>query len=416
MTRAAAVLATLAALVVTVGLAAGTAWASVDLGEIAGALRADPVYVDTDAERALSEGEIDDLRSAIRSANTPIYIAIVPASAADLAGGDAAEVASQLADAVGRPGTYGVVVGDRFRAGSTELPAGEAADLAQAALDANGADTAAVLNDFVDRVADAAESSGGSGGSGGSGEGGDDSGSSWVLPAVIAAGAGGAGLLMWRRSRRRQAEAAERARAEAADRELLKAEISVLADDVVRLEPEVEVHPEARSDFDAAVGRYRAAQAAVDYADQPIDLIRVARVVAEARYSMDRARAILEGRDPPAPPDDLQRPGRHGEPAVTLDDDRQPAYVGYPGGFQSGWFGGTGGGLFSGLLLGSLLAGGFGGWGYGGTTIINEGDDGGGGDFGGGDFGGGDFGGGDFGGGDFGGGDFGGGDFGGGAF
>ena len=404
MKRATAILATLAALVVMVGLAAGTASASVDLGEVAGALRGDPVYVDTDAERALSEGEINDLRSAIRGANTPIYIAVLPVSAADLAGGDAAEVAGQLADAVGRPGTYGVVVGDRFRAGSTELPAGEAADLAQAALDANGDDTAAVLNDFVDQVGDAA---GSSGGSGGSGEGGDDgSGSSWVLPAVIAAGAGGAGLLVWRRSRRRRAEAAERARAEEADRQLLKAELSVLADDVVRFEPDVELHPEARSDFDAAVNRYRAAQAAMESADQPLDLVRVARVVAEARYSMDRARAIIEGREPPAPPDELQRLGRHGEPAVTLDEDRQPAYVGYPGGFQSGWFGGTGGGLFSGLLLGSLLAGGFGGWGYGGTTIINEGDDGGGGDFGGGDFGGGDFGGGDFGGGDFGGGDF----------
>jgi hypothetical protein len=400
MKRPAAVLATLAALFVMVGLAAGTASASADLGEVAGALRGDPVYVDTDAERALSEGEIDDLRSAIRSANSPIYIAVLPASAADLAGGDAAEVASQLADAIRRPGTYGVVVGDRFRAGSTALPAGEAAELAQAALDANGDDTAAVLHDFVEWVGDAA------GSSGGSGEGDDDSGSSWVLPAVIAAGAGGAGLLVWRRSRRRRAEAAERARAEAADRQLLKAELSVLADDVVRLEPEVELHPEARSDFDAAVSRYRAAQAAVDYADQPLDLVRVARVVAEARYSMDRARAIIEGREPPVPPDELQRPGRHGEPAVTLDGDRQPAYVGYPGGFQGGWFGGTGGGLFSGLLLGSLLAGGFGGWGYGGTTIINEGDDGGGGDFGGGDFGGGDFGGGDFGGGDFGGGDF----------
>ena len=362
------------------------------------------MYVDTDAERALSEAEINDVRSAIRGANTPIYIAVLPASAADLAGGDAAEVAGQLADAVGRPGTYGVIVGDRFRAGSTELHAGEAADLAQAALDANGDDTAAVLNDFVDQVGDAA---GASGGSGGSSEGGDDgSGSSWVLPAVIAAGAGGAGLLVWRRSRRRRAEAAERARAEEADRQLLKAELSVLADDVVRFEPDVELHPEARSDFDAAVNRYRAAQAAMESADQPLDLVRVARVVAEARYSMDRARAIIEGREPPAPPDELQRPGRHGEPAVTLDEDRQPAYVGYPGGFQGGWFGGTGGGLFSGLLLGSLLAGGFGGWGYGGTTIINEGDDGGGGDFGGGDFGGGDFGGGDFGGGDFGGGDF----------
>ncbi len=192
---------------------------------------------------------------------------------------------------------------------------------------------------------------------------------------------------------------------------MLRAELSVLADDVVRLEPEIELHPEARTDFDAAVSRYRAAQAAMDYADQPVDLVRVERVVAEARYSMDRARAIIEGREPPPPPEELQRPGRHGEPAVTLDDARQPAYVGYPGGFQGGWFGGTGSGLFSGLLLGSLLFGGFGG--YGGTTIINEGGDGGdgGGDFGGGDFGGGDFGGGDFGGGDFGGGDFGGGDF-----
>ena len=115
---------------------------------------------------------------------------------------------------------------------------------------------------------------------------------------------------------------------------------------------------------------------------------------------MDRARAIVEGRQPPAPPEDLQRPGVHGEPAVTLDDDRQPAYVGYPGGFTGGWFGGSSG-LYTGLLLGSLLSGGFGGWGAGGTTIINQSDDGGDGDFGGGDFGGGDFGGGDFGGGDF---------------
>ena len=185
----------------------------------------------------------------------------------------------------------------------------------------------------------------------------------------------------------------------------------MLADDVVRLEPEVLLHPEARLDYDAAVSRYRAAQAAMEYVDEPVDLVRIQRVVAEANYSMDRVRALLEGRPPPSPPKDLQAVGPHGEPALTLDDERRPAYVGYPGDFQGGWFGGTGGGLFSGLLLGSLLAGGFGGWGHGGhTTIINEGtgdgDGGGGGDWGGG--GGGDFGGGDFGGGDFGGGDFGG--------
>jgi hypothetical protein len=386
-----------------VGLPAMAASTSVDLDEVADALRRNPVYVDLDAERALSEDEIEELQSAIRSADTPIYIAVLPSSAADLAGGDPAEVASQLAESVDRPGTLAVIVGNSFRAGSSELPAGEAADLAVAALEANGDDTAAVLDDFVEKVSEASSSATGSDGSS---DGGDDDGggSGWVLPVVLVGGAGAAGLLLWRRSQRRRAEAAERARAEEADRQLLRAEVSVLADDVVRLEPEVLLHPEARNDFDAAVSRYRAAQAALEYTDQPVDLVRVARVVAEARYSMERARAIIQGRPPPEPPEELQRPGAHGEPAVTLDDDRQPAYVGYPGGFAGGWFGGTSG-LFTGLLLGSFLSGGFGGWG-GGTTIINEADDGGGGDFGGGDFGGGDFGGGDFGGGDFGGGDF----------
>ena len=382
-----------ATLLVLLGLP-GAASASVDLDDVASSLRRNPVYVDTDAERALTDDEIDELRSVIRSADTPIYIAVLPASTADLAGGDAAEVASQLADAVDRTGTFGVVVGDSFHAGSSELAAGEAGELAAAAaLQANGDDNAAVLDDFVERVGDAA---GSASGSGESDEGGDDGGSGggWVLPVVLVGGAGAAGLLVWQR-RRRRADEAERVRTEAADRQLLKAEVSVLADDVVRLEPEIQLHPDARSDFDAAVSRYRAAQAALDYTDEPLDMVRVARVVAEARYSMDRARAIVEGRQPPPPPEDLQRPGVHGEPAVTLDADRQPAYVGYPGGFTGGWFGGSSG-LFTGLLLGSLLSGGFGGWGAGGTTIINEADGGGDGDFDGGDFGGGDFSGGDF--------------------
>ena len=399
-----------AALILLVGLPAGVASASVDIDEVADALRSNPVYVDEDAERALSEGEADELRSAIRSAGTPIYIAVLPASAADLAGGDPGEVVGELFSAIDRRGTFGVIVGDSFRAGSSELPAGEAAELAVEALEAEGEDSAAVLDDFVQRVGDAAGSTQDSGDGGDAGD--DGGGSGWVLPLVLAGGAGAAGLLVVRGSRRRRAEAAERARADAADRQLLRAEISVLADDVVRLEPEIQLHPEARSDFDAAVSRYRAAQAALDYTDEPVDLVRVARVVAEARYSMDRVRAIVEGRPPPPPPADLQQPGAHGEPAITLDADHQPAYVGHPGGFAGGgWFGGSSG-LFTGLLLGSFLSGGFGGWG-GGTTIINESGDGGDGDFGGGDFGGGDFGGGDFGGGDFGGGGFGGGDFGG---
>jgi hypothetical protein len=95
-----------ATLLVLLGLP-GAASASVDLDDVASALRRDPVYVEADAERALTDDEIDELRSVIRRADTPIYIAVLPASTADLAGGDAAELASQLADAVDRPGTFG---------------------------------------------------------------------------------------------------------------------------------------------------------------------------------------------------------------------------------------------------------------------------------------------------------------------
>ncbi|MEJ7724953.1 MAG: hypothetical protein WKF64_11660 [Ilumatobacteraceae bacterium] len=384
--------------VVLLGAPAGASTGTVDLAEVADELRNDFVYVDTDAERAMSEDDADDVRSAIRSADTPVYLAVLPASAADAAGGDPGEVASQLAETVARPGTYGVVVGVKFRAGSSVLSSSRAGELAKEAVDATGDDTATVLIDFVERVADEA-SSGSPSASGGDNASEDGGGIGLLLPLLLI-GAAVVGVMMWRRAKQQRAAAEERARAEEADRQMLRAELSVLADDVVRLDTEVQLHPDAQSDFDAAVNRYRAAETAVDYADEPVDLVRVARVVAEAQYLMDRVKAVIAGREPPSPPEELQRTGDHGEPALTLDENRQPVYVGYQGGFQGGWFGGMGGGLISGLLLGSMFTGGFGGWGYGGGFGDGGGGDGGGGgDFGGGDFGGGDFGGGDFGGG-----------------
>ena len=350
--------------------------------------------------------------------------------------GIAETVARDVIDAVGLRGTYAVVVGKSFRAGSNSLPSGVAQDAATTSIDEHRDEgTAAVLLDFVDRIESAAASGSGSQ-SGGSSSGGatpaggasptstsnDSEGGGIGLGTVLLVGAGGGlGVWAWRRGRRAKAEAAERARADEADRQMLRAELSVLADDVLRLEHDVLLHPAAQEDYDAAVHRFRAAEAALGYADEPVDLVRVRRVLDEGTYSMARAKAIAAGRTPPEPPEELRRPGRHGEPAIDLDDQRRPTYVGYGGPFQSGWYGGGmggmgGGGLFSGLLLGSMLGGfgpfGFGG-GWGGTTVINEGDTyvGGDGGFGGGGFGGGDFGGGGFGGGDFGGGDFGGGDF-----
>jgi hypothetical protein len=161
------------------------------------------------------------------------------------------------------------------------------------------------------------------------------------------------------RGRRRQSHWSRVERSEEPDAHLIRAELSVLADDVIRLEPQVTMCEAARNDYEAATHRYRVAQAAMDHADDPVDLRRVQRVVDEATWSMARARATLEGRPPPEPSPTLRRRGPAGEPAVRVDDRGEPVYVGTPATFSSGWFGG--GGFFGNLLLGSML-GGFGGW------------------------------------------------------
>lgn len=358
--------------------------------EVGASLRNDPVYVDPGADRSITAAEADQLRAAIRDAGTPVFVAILPESAAP-----SPEAALEgLLEATQLAGTYAVVQGDAFRANSTEV--GGAAGIASAAFQANrDAGTFAVLRSFVDDVSDAAAGTRPAGpvdrtAPTDAGEGGDGS----LLPLLLLGG-GGVALYAWSRRRRRDERRTVRAEFDA-DVQLLRAELSVLADDVMRLEPQVVTNPDARADYEAATIRFRAASAALDYADQPIDLVRVERVLREAEYAMSRARAIVDGREPPPPPSDLQHPGRHDEPALVVDRYGHPDYVGagtFYGG--TGWFGG-GGGLFSGLLLGSML----GGFGWGGHGGMGGWGDGGGSDWGGG-FGGGDWGGGDIGGGDW---------------
>ena len=421
----------LTVLSLTAVLVAGPASAQIGvLDAAASSLRNDPVYVDPAADRAddLDEGAVADLRQRIRSSGSAIFLAVLPASAVGEAGGDVNRLPQELAARTGLAGTYGVVAGNSFRAGSSSGPPGRAGNLATQAFQANSEDgTEAVLSDFVARVAEAEDGQGSASGQSPSGqsplgeESGDDGGGgSSALPLLLLVGAGGAGLWFWRRKRGRE-KAAEDQR----NRSVLEAQLAVLADDVVNLGPSVDLHPDARPDYDAAVSRYRVAQAALENTGDPIDLVRVGRLLDEAQYAMSRAKAAVEGREPPPPPDDLTRPGRRGEPPVDLDEDGRPAYVGAGSSpfYGGGWFGG-GGGLMTGLFLGSMLGGGWGGgWGGHDTNVYVDNSDGGGdggdggggdgGDWGGGDIGGGDWGGGDFGGG-FGGGDFGGGDIGGG--
>jgi hypothetical protein len=409
-------------------LLAGTARAQGQLDRAADALELDPVYVDSDAERAISEGDAEDLRQTIADSGAgPVYLAVLPADAAREADGDPGAALREIAGAVNEPGTYGAVIGDAFRAGATEgiLPEGRAAELATGALDAErGSGTAAVLEDFVGRVADERADGASSGGGSDGGGGGFPI---FLVVLVVAA----VGLFGWSRVRRRRREQAELEQVKAVAREDLVA----LGDDIRALDIDVEmpdVDKEAKEHYGLAVERYQGADEAWQRARRPQDMERVTSLLEEGRWAMTAAKARFAGepvpeRRPPcffdprhgpsvrdvewAPPGGEARPVPVcAATAQRIEDgldpqtrqvevngrrvpyyDAGPALMPWAGGFY-------GGGLLPGLFVGSLLGGGFGEPGAADAATADQGD------FGGGDFGGGDFGGGDFGGGDFGGG------------
>ena len=403
------------------------------------ALRSNPVYVHPRAERRISDGEARRLRERISSENAgPLYLAILPDSAADAAGGDPDEALGVLARRVDQHGTYVGLIGDALRAGVTTdriLPQGQAGRLAADALQAHRDEgTVAVLTSLIDRIA-TARAEVGAGGSRGTGDRGGG-GSGFLLLLLLFLGIP-AFMLMSARRRRREAEREERATV-AELKEFTRDDVIALGQDIRALDIDIEMPgtpPEARDDYARALDRYEAADTAWEQAQRPEDLERVTSLLEDGRHAIASTRARLEGRPVPqrTPPcffdprhgpstqqiewaphggvprpvpvcaADAQRIGDGEEPMVrrvgdTPYWDAGPQYVPWATGF-------FGGGLVPGLFFGSMLGAGFGMFGspfFGGGAWASGGD---GGDFGGGDFGGGDFGGGDFGGG-FGGGDF----------
>src|SRR5215212_1077075 len=204
--------ATVLALIVLL-FAAPAAPAQDTIDRAAAALRSDPVYVDPDAERAISSADADRIRRRIEERNAgPMYVAILPDAAKREGGGSAAGVAAAIQQRLGRPGTYAVVAGNSFRAGSTDVRGTR--EQAGAALDAHKSEgVTAVLLDFVDRMGElraGAQPGAGGGGSGGGGSGGGGPGiGAVVLLPLLAVGAGALLLRGRRRRREQEAELAE---------------------------------------------------------------------------------------------------------------------------------------------------------------------------------------------------------------
>jgi hypothetical protein len=409
-------------------------------------LRSDPVYVDPGASSSLSDREADQLRQKIEEADAgPIYVAVLPQSARNEAGGSTEAVLTEIAEGMSERGTYVVVAGTELRAGSTEFEEGVVPGIANDVVRSNrGQGAAAVLNDFVVRVGEGESGGGGSSGGGAGGFG---------LAPLVLLGIGG-GVFALSRSRKRKLNAAEEQRQLEEVKAVALEDLVALGDDLRALDLQVEMpssDPRAKQEYVKALGYYETATQNLDRAKRPADLQQVTEALTEGRYAIDAAEARLQGREPaprralcffdprhgPSVEDVMWTPD-HGAPRqvpacaadarlvkqgqapnsreITVQGQRMPYWDApyYYSPWAGGYFGGFGGGgLLQGLLIGQML-GGFGGWGGG----YNSGWDGGGGDGGDGgfgDFGGGGFGG--FGGGDFGGGggfgDFGGGDFGG---
>ena len=395
------------------------------IDEAVTALRSSPVYVDPDAEEAISSSEERELERAIVDEGAgPMYVAIVPEAITDEAGGSAEQALRGIRAGVGQPGTYAIVAGSRFRAGSDVLERGVAGRLATDAFEIRGDEgVLPTLKEFASLVGEARRNGGeppsegpGTGGFGGLG--------------LLALLGGGAALFAFSRSRRRRRETA----AQVAElRETVNEDLAALGADIRALDLDIEmpdVDPAAKEDYGRAVDRYDHAERALDRASDPTDFAPIAEALEEGRWAMASAKARLEHRPPPErrPPCFFDprhgpstrevewAPDGYGAPrtvpvceadAVRLESGEEPMtreivtggrrvpyydapgwYAPYAGGFYGGFTG-----FLPGLLFGSMLGGAFGGWGAGDASAA---------DFGGGGFG--DFGGGDFGGGDFGGG------------
>ena len=385
------------------------------LDRAAAGLQSSPVYIDP-GTMMLTEPEAQDLRGLIaREGNGPVMIAILPAEARAEADNSSTQVALRLGRLVRVGGVYAVIVGNEFRAVSTDLGSGRAAHLATQAFEAHRDEgVAAVLSDFVRRVGEAR-------GAGRSAPITNSDGSHFWLVGLAIGGAALLGFLFFRRRKR----AAELAEVKATAREDLVA----LADDVSGLDTEVEANPQAKEAYTRAIESYQRADDAFDRARSPRDVAAVTSNLADARFEMETAKAELAGTSPPERRPPCFFDPRHGtstrdvwwdspyrgpvlvpaceqdagrvdageEPEsrqVTVGGRRQPFWQApsYFGPWAGGFYGG---GLLPGLLAGSLLGSTFAGPSdaYAAQPTYDSGD------WGGGDFGGGDFGGGDFGGG-----------------
>ncbi len=414
---------------VTAVLAAPAASAAPDVADAAAALRGgETVYVDAGAENAISPGEASALAAQADATGIPMFIAVLPGSAAG--GGTAEETLQALNAEVGLAGVYAVVVGDQFRAGSTS---GSVADLATQAFRAQrDAGVAAVLSEFVtladDRFNGSASSAAAEDSSSGSGAG------AFIFLLILLGGAAVVVVIVVRRQRRTAARQLAAVRS-TIDRDVTEYGERLAAVDV----QDPDLDDAARADLQRALDDYDRARMSVAAMRRPADAEAVTTALEDGRYALACAQARMTGDEVPARRPPCFVDPRHG-PSVgdvlwappglgprdvpmcaacrttvetggtpvafdveTADGQRRPYYQAGPeyGAYAQGYYSPFAG-VMTAVLMGTMLSSM---WHMPGITTASgldtAGMGGGSGGWDGGGFGGGGFGGGDFGGGDF---------------
>jgi hypothetical protein len=431
------VLAVLAAVLLLVAGATSGARAADGLDSAGKALQDGPVYVDPRASDTLSDGRADALADTIRSADKPVFVAVLP----DAPEFDEQTLMQDLRTEVGVTGVYVVTLGDRLAAGADPqvMSNNAVANLEGAVERANEGDVAAMTTDFVDQ---AAQQANGTAPASWSGADGGTSAGSFLAGLAVLAGLfvlvlGGVALV-GSRGRKRLAQE-ERERLETL-RPVVDEDITAFGEELDRLDfsPSERGAEEAmRGDYTHALDAYDRAKEKMAAARRPRDVRGVTEALEDGRFSL----AVLDARRTGKPLPERRSPcffdPRHGPSVKDIDwappggtertvpvcaadaarladgeepmsrevdtaDGRRPYWEAGPayGPWAYGYFGGgILPGLLMGTMLGSMMTGPYG-YGYGDGGF--EGGDVSGSDFSGGDFGG--FGGGGFGGGDFGGG------------
>lgn len=429
----------IAALVSLGLLAAVPAYADSTVDAAVLALESSPVYNDPTAEKALTDAEVAAVLSDVRSAGSPLYVAVLPKSVLASYGNDPQQVIRAIASGLGRQGTFALVAGNTWRAGNNNgVSVSAIADDALATIKSSG--VAAGLSAFARSLRDLTSADGSGTGDGGvavtdpasGGFPAESSSGSGLLPLVglLAVGGGGVALL----ARRSSTNAKKRAAANLAEvKPAFEEDVTKFGEDVNTLDLDIDAattSDEMRQHYASALNSYDAAKTKLDSAPNTMGLHDVSAALEDGRYNLACVRALQAGQPLPerrapcffnpghgpsvqdaawTPPGGAERSVPvcaecAGRLASGVDVDAKtvlvggqptqywnagPQYAGYAGGYYNGF-----GSMLPGILIGTMLGGGFGGGYGGGYGYAAPGSDSGGGDNGGSDFGGGGGGGG----------------------